>query len=231
MDNPGMIIDIFLLGVLLVCAIRAYFDGFFAAVVRLLGSLGSLVAAWFISGKYSEVVFDGFLRDGMVQKSYDYLLQAGQNTDAKSALQSLLGFLPDRWEDTVLQNAQGRLDEILTPSMESAAYLTDNLIKPLAVACLSLVIFLVVFMAVSIICSILTRALKIVNDVPIIGTANRFAGLAVGLVSGCIDIILLSFLISIIIVVTGDGVPLISSRTVAQSKILTLTGIINPFIP
>ena len=49
MTDAAMIIDIIFLAVLLITAIRAYIDGFFTSVIRLIGTLGSVFAGWYVS--------------------------------------------------------------------------------------------------------------------------------------------------------------------------------------
>lgn len=52
MNNPSTIIDIGLVVVLLISVVRAYIDGFFTSVIRLIGNLGSLFGAWYVASTY-----------------------------------------------------------------------------------------------------------------------------------------------------------------------------------
>ena len=54
MNNPSTIIDIALVIVLVISVVRAYIDGFFTAIIRLIGSLGSLFGGLYVASNYSQ---------------------------------------------------------------------------------------------------------------------------------------------------------------------------------
>lgn len=224
-------IDIFLLAVLAGSAFKAYRDGFFTSVVKLLGNLGSLLAAWYVSANYSRIIFENFFRASFLDKSYAYLLRTSENIDVQAAIESIIGKWPRGFADSLLEKTQESLSVVLTPDMESAALLVDQFLAPVVTSVISVVLFIICFMAVSLLCSMLAKTLKIVNGVPILGFANRLAGLGAGLIIGGVNIILLSFLFSIIIILTGDSLSFLNRRTLRQSRIIALAGAVNPFLP
>ena len=130
-----------------------------------------------------------------------------------------------------MQKTQDSLSVLLSPDMDSAVFLVDQFIAPIVVACISVVIFIVLFIAIRVVCALLAKMFKTVNKVPILGFANRLAGGLSGFVIGGVNIILLSFLFSIIVIITGDSLSWLNSQVISQSQILALTGIINPFLP
>ena len=231
MNNPSTIIDIILVVVLVISAVRAYNDGFFTAVIRLIGNLGSLFGAWYVASNYSQLLFDNMLRGSLVTRSYSYLEQTARNIDIETALSQVIGKWPQEFVATVLEKTQDSLSVLLTPSMDSAVFLVDEFIAPIVVACISVVLFIVCFIAIRVVCTALARLFKTVNKVPLLGFANRLAGGVAGIAIGGINIILLSFLFSIIVIITGDGLSWLNSQVISQSQILALTGVINPFLP
>ena len=231
MNNPSTIIDIGLIVVILICVIRAYIDGFFTSVIRLIGNLGSLFGAWYVASTYSQPVFDTLLRNSLITRSYSYLEQTARSIDIETALSSVIGKWPQEFVNTILEKTQDSLSVLLTPDMESAVFLVDSFIAPIVVACISVVIFLVLFIAVRVVCGLLAKMFKTVNKVPVLGGLNRLAGGLAGFVIGGVNIILLSFLFSIIVIITGDGLSWLNSGVIAGSQILAFTGAINPFLP
>ena len=231
MNNPSTIIDIGLIVVILICVIRAYIDGFFTSVIRLIGNLGSLFGAWYVASTYSQPIFDTLLRNSLITRSYSYLEQTARNIDIETALSSVIGKWPQEFVNTILEKTQDSLSVLLTPDMESAVFLVDSFIAPIVVACISVVIFLVLFIAVRVVCGLLAKMFKTVNKVPVLGGLNRLAGGLAGFVIGGVNIILLSFLFSIIVIITGDGLSWLNSGVIAGSQILAFTGAINPFLP
>ena len=231
MNNPSTIIDIGLVVVLLISVVRAYIDGFFTSVIRLIGNLGSLFGAWYVASTYSQPIFDSLLRNSLITRSYSYLQQTARNIDIETALTSVIGKWPQEFVNTILQKTQDSLSVLLSPDMDSAVFLVDQFIAPIVVACISVVIFIVLFIAIRVVCALLAKMFKTVNKVPILGFANRLAGGLSGFVIGGVNIILLSFLFSIIVIITGDSLSWLNSQVISQSQILALTGIINPFLP
>ena len=230
MNNPSLIIDGILLLVLVFSAIRAYCDGFFTAVIRLFGTLGSFIAGIYVSDNYSQIIFDNYIKSRLTERSYDYLVQTSRNIDIETAINSIIGKWPHELVITVLQKAEDTLAQILTPTMESAVYLVEEFIGPLIVSCMSLLLFITVFIAVKIVCSLLAKMFTAVNKVPVLGTANRLAGLVAGVGIGGINIILLSCLLSIIVLLSGDSLSFLNADVLARSRALAVTAPFNPFI-
>ena len=231
MNNPSTIIDTILVAVVLISIIRAYIDGLFTAVIRLIGSLGSFYGAWYVSSTYSQMVFDKILRNALITRSYSYLEQTAQSIDIETALAQVIGRWPQEFVDTILQKTQNSLSVLLTPTNESAVYLVDEFIAPIVVACISVIIFILCFIAIRFVCGVLAKMFKTLNKVPVLGFANRMAGGVAGIIIGGVNIILLSFLFSIIVIITGDSITWLNSQVIAGSQILALTGVINPFLP
>jgi len=231
MDNPSMIMDGILLLVLLVSAVRAYNDGFFTAVIRLCGTLGSLFAGFYVADNYAAVIFKDYLRDSFIQRSFNYLQQTSRNIDIKTAISSVIGNWPQDFLDTVLHKAEELLAQVINPDMESAVYLVDEFIAPVVVAVISALLFIVCFTAVKVICGMLAKMFRSVNKVPVLGFANRLAGFVAGIAIGGVNIILLSFLFSIIVIITGDSLSFLNAEIISRSRILAMTGVVNPFLP
>ncbi len=229
--NPSLAVDGILLLIIIIYAIKGYLDGLISSVISLVGNLGSLVAAGYVSRIYPQQFFDTLLRKSMIERSYNYLVETSRAVDVKTAVTNIIGKAPGFLVEDILTKAQDVITQILEPSLDSATYLVDDFIRPIIVPCIAIVMFVLVFIAVKVVCSMLASLFKKMNDVPILGTANKMTGFVIGIAIGCINIILLSFLLSIIILVTGDSLTYLNSGVVAGSRILAVTGIINPFLP
>lgn len=230
MNNPALVLDGILLLVIVISAIRAYSDGFFTAVVRLFGTLGSLFAGWYVADNYSQLIFDNYLRTPLTQRSYNYLVQTSRSIDIETAINSIIGRWPSEFVVTILEKAEDALSRLITPSMDSAVYLVDEFIAPLVTVCISAVLFVAVFIAAKIVCALLAKIFSAVNEIPVLGTANRLAGFVAGIAIGGVNIILLSFLMSIIVLVSGDSLSFLNGEIMAQSRILAFTALFNPFL-
>ena len=224
-ENKGMIIDGILIIVLLLTAIKGYKDGFLSAAINLAGNLGRYVAK-----NYAQVFFEKVLRSGLIERSYNYLSQNRQSTDISEALASVLDNLPQSFVEKVVSAAQNAAQGVLAPTQDSAAVLVDEFIAPMLLPVIAAGLFVITFLVVGILCKILARRLKIVNEVPLIGTANKIAGFLMGTASGVVNIILLSFLLYIICIVTKDGMSFVTLDILRQSKIIGMMNIANQIL-
>lgn len=229
--QPAMIIDILLLAVVVLAAVRAFKDGFVTAIINLLGNLVALIGAWIVAKQYSPVIFDNLFRAGAVEKTYTYLQDSANAIDVQNIIDTLIGQLPGvPFVNDLAQSAQELLAGFTTPTMEMAQSLVDTIVAPVITVVINIVLFLVIFAVCCFVFSLLAKLFKAVNKVPVIGFANRLAGFAVGIATGAIYVILISCLLSIIAVVTKNSLPFLNMDILAQSKVLEFTQGINPFI-
>ncbi len=226
MEFSSVVVDGICLLIIVLCAVRAHKQGFATAVVNLLGKFVRLFVGMFASDKLSPLIFQK-MRPSMITRVMEYF----ESNIGVIEIGSILDRITESWPERFgfLENISGKLPSFLALNESGARWITDNIVAPFFTECIGAVVFIVCFVLVSLLCNFLGRALKIVNKVPIVGGLNRILGVLVGIVSGCLNIILLSFLLSIIVVVSKDALPFINSRTLAGSKILALTGAINPF--
>ena len=229
-ENKGMVIDGILILVLLLTEIKGYKDGFLSAAINLAGNLGSLFAGRYVAKNYAQVFFEKVLRSGLIERSYNYLSQNRRSTDISEALASVLDNLPQSFVEKVVSAAQNAAQGVLAPTQDSAAVLVDEFIAPMLLPVIAAGLFVITFLVVGILCKILAKRLKIVNEVPLIGTANKIAGFLMGTASGVVNIILLSFLLYIICIVTKDGMSFVTLDILRQSKIIGMMNIANQIL-
>lgn len=224
------IIDIILLIIILVSAVRAFIDGFFTAIIHLVGNIVALVAAWIVSKQYSSVIFENLFRNKAVDTTYNYIQNSANALDVQQLLENFVSGLPQSFMQEFVQKAETLVTQITTPTMETAQNIVDVIIAPVITAVIAVVLFVLVFVICSLVASLLAKLFKNLNDVPVIGFANRIGGFAVGVVSGSINVVLISCLLSIIAIITQNSLSFVNMEVLSQSKILSLTAIINPFI-
>ena len=229
--QPSMIIDILLVAVVVLAAIKAYRDGFVTAIINLLGNIVALVGGWIVAKQYSPVVFDSFFRASAVEKTYTYLQDSANAVDVQQIVDTVAAQLPGMpFVEELKQSAQEILAGFTTPTMEMAQSVVDTIVAPVVTVVINIVMFLVIFAVCCFVFSLLAKLFKALNKVPVLGFANRLAGFAVGIATGAIYVILISCLLSIIAVVTKNTLPFLNMDILAQSKVLEFTQGINPFV-
>ena len=224
------IIDIILLVIILVTAVKAFINGFFSAVIGLVGNIASLVAAWVVSKRYSIVVFDSLFRENVTEKTYSYIQNSANAVDIQQIMENFAGGLPAAFMEEFVLKAESLVAQLAVPTMETAQSIVDVVIQPVLTAIISVVVFILVFALCRLVVSLLEKLFKGLNKVPVIGFANRLGGFCVGVLSGVINVILISCLLSIIAIITQNSLSFINMDVLAKSRILALTAMINPFI-
>ena len=224
------IIDIILVAIILITAVKAFIDGFFSSVIRLLGNIASLVAAWIVSKRYSIVIFDSLFRKNVTETTYSYIQNSANAIDIQQIMENFAGGLPAAFMEEFVLKAESLVAQLAVPTMETAQSIVDIVIQPVLTAIISVVVFILVFVLCKLVVSLLEKLFKGLNDIPVIGFANRLGGFCVGVFSGVINVILISCLLSIIAIITQNSLSFINMDMLAKSRILALTAIINPFI-
>jgi len=230
MLTTPQIIDIVLLAVILISAIKCFTDGFATSVVKLVGNIAGLVAAWFVSKRWAPMIFENMFRENMVEKTYTYIQDTSKVLNVQELLIEFTGELPAALMQEFVAKAEELLAQTITPTMEMAQQIVDTIVGPAVTVIITLVIFAMAVAVFSIVATLLAKAFKAINRIPVIGFANRLGGFAVGAVTGIIYVILISCVLSIIAIITENSLTFLNMEVLNQSKILSLTGLINPFI-
>lgn len=224
------IIDIILLAVILVTAVKSFVNGFFAAVVDLIGNIVGLIAAWILANKWAPVIFAKFFREKIANKTYTYIQNSANAMDIQSVVEQFTGSLPAQFMQEFTQKAETLLLNIKEPTLELAQNITDTVIGPIITIVITIVLFAAMCSVFSLLASLLAKALKTINHIPVVGFANRLGGFAVGVFAGVINVIIISCLLSFIAVITQNSLSFINMEVLTQSRLLSLTSIINPFM-
>ena len=224
------IMDIILLVIILVTAIRSFCNGFFAAVVDLIGNIVGLIASWILANRWAPLIFEKFFKEKITGKVYAYIQNSANMLDVQSVVEQFTGGLPAEFMQEFLTTAEEILLNVKTPTIETAQKITDAIIEPIFIMVITLVIFAVMCSVCCLLASLLAKALKAINHIPVVGFANRMGGFAVGVFAGVINVIIISCALSFIAVITQNSLPFINMEVLSQSRLLSLTSIINPFM-
>jgi len=224
------IIDIILLVIIIITAIRAFIDGFFTAVVKLIGNIAGLILSWILANRWSPLLFERMLREKIVVKTYTYIQDSANMVNVQTIIEQFTGTLPASFMQEFAEKAEHILHNVAEPTLELAQNITDAIIGPIITVVIMIVIFSVLCSVCSLLAALLAKALRAVNHIPVVGFANRLGGFGVGVFSGIINVIIISCVLSIIAVITQNSLSFINMEVLTQSKLLSLTRIINPFM-
>lgn len=230
MLTTPQIIDIALLVIILISAVKCFIDGFATSVVKLVGNIAGLVAAWYLSKRWSPMIFENMFRENIVEKTYKYIQDGTKALNIQELIEEFTGSVPASFIQEFAAKAEEVATQITQPTMETAEKIVDVIVGPAVTVIIMLVIFAITVTVCTIVASLLAKLFKVINKIPVLGFANRMGGFVVGALTGIIYVILISCLLSIIAIITENSLTFLNIEVLNQSKILSLTGLINPFI-
>ena len=100
---------------------------------------------------------------------------------------------------------------------QACEYMTESIFAPAVKSTLRVMIFIAAFIAAAILVKIILYLSGIFNKFPGLNAANRFGGLTLGFVKGCLYIALLAFLMCIVVNSTSDSMDVINAKTADQT--------------
>lgn len=173
--------DVFIALVLAFCFWRGYRRG----LVRMIFGLASVFLAVWLASILHPMVYNGLIHTPIAWTLQDWVsdtlgisgLVAQGVTAQSEAIDSLP--LPEAMRTMILANNNPAMHDILGVSaLEEfiAVYVTSLILR--------IVSAILVFVVVSMVMGSLSRKLRLVNRIPIIGKANRAGGAAVGVAGG-----------------------------------------------
>ena len=230
MLTTPQIIDIALLVIILISAVKCFVDGFATSVVKLVGNIAGLVAAWYLSKRWSPMIFENMFRENIVEKTYKYIQDGTKALNIQELIEEFTGSVPASFIQEFAAKAEEIATQITQPTMETAEKIVDAIVGPAVTVIIMLVIFAITVAVFTIVASLLAKLFKVINKIPVLGFANRMGGFVVGALTGIIYVILISCLLSIIAIITENSLTFLNIEVLNQSKILSLTGLVNPFI-
>ena len=98
----------------------------------------------------------------------------------------------------------------------------DGIVKPCFTIAVKSLVFCVIFFAVSVILSIIAKAMEFVNKIPLIGGLNVVLGGAVGLVQGLLTICVVCIVVRVITTLSGGNVMFFNNTAIEASYVFKL---------
>ncbi|MBE6879595.1 MAG: CvpA family protein [Ruminococcaceae bacterium] len=97
----------------------------------------------------------------------------------------------------------------------------DNIVKPVVLIPMRTLIFIILFVIISILLSFVIKATSLINKIPLIGTLNEFLGAIMGLVHGVIVIFVIVIVLNMIITLTENSLIFLNESTIDKSFVFS----------
>ena len=100
-----------------------------------------------------------------------------------------------------------------------ARAITDNMVKPVLLVPMRALIFIVLFVIIAIMLSIIAKLLKLVNRIPLVGNINKILGAVIGAAEAAVVILLVCIFIQVIVVLSENELIFLNTMTIDETFI------------
>lgn len=168
------------------------------------------------SENYSELLTDEKLSAALNNLFTDY---------CKGLTEAFSGILPneildeaDRYlRETNMENE--RKIELLTEERQSFIEIVEEIIRPLMLKTVEAVLFAVTFAAVCILASIISKAAKVIREIPVVRSADSFLGSVLGFLQSLIYIVIINMGVSVFIKFTSNANEYINADIISETLV------------
>lgn len=132
--------------------------GILISLVSMLRVFLGVPFAFFVSGKYNELVYDSFIKSAVIRALQDKMSEKGGFDELLTSVKSTADSLPE----IISQNLD--LSALSSLSIKSAAeYIEQNIVRPIALLAVEIALFLALFIIIMIVTGIIIHLLEIRN--------------------------------------------------------------------
>lgn len=141
----------------------------------------------------------------------------------ESALSSITDSIPNflkKSAESFINN--GKWTSLITMGDKRAAaeFVEENLVRGVVSPLISTIIFMLVFFILMAIVRVISRSLRFIKRIPLIGSANTLLGVGLGVIEGLIIIYIICMMLRLAIAFTGDSMVVLSNETIDNTLIL-----------
>ncbi len=210
MNIPALVID----GILLLCAliliVRSYQKGFLRTLVSAAGYLVSCVLAFVGSRALTEACYRLFFRDRLITSIEKAIEGTAADADLPGKLSAAVEALPG-YLQVALSSAgidAGELSGRISGQVADSAHamsvsITETVLYPILYVLMQGIFFLLLFAACMVLVRCLTRVLRGVERLPVIGPVNALLGAAMGAVEALVLFFVAAVTVRLLLDFTG----------------------------
>lgn len=238
----GILIDLILLLIVVVCAKSGSKNGFAKTLVSFFGIFIAFILAVLLCKPIANGIYSGVIEkpvtsgiENAINKQIDDNVSGNLDSQqvilsVEEAIDKLPAFVKNavNFEDKKTQLSTN-MDEFKSQGVsEFSQKIADTVVKPAAITVLSVVSFIVILLIAAIVCAIIAKSLKLVNKIPLLGSLNAFLGGLLGVLKGIIIVLVINWALVLIV---GDGGKLfsvITAETINSSIIMKNLTSLNP---
>lgn len=228
----SIVLDVILVVIFAAFVLTAAKKGFVKTLLELVAVAAALILSYQLSPVVAQGAYDGFVKESMVTSIEEQIDENFNTSTAAKKAEVTLDALPD-FMVSLASSAGVEINDIKAKiasekfsSQNIATELVEKVAQPIVIGAMTIVIFMILAIILIFALKFVAHLVSKLFDVPLIGTANKILGGALG---ACKGVIVLLFLCTILdfLFAKGDGE---LSVAVNDSFVIGLLDNINPFI-
>lgn len=217
------IYDIVVIVVLIVCIIYGSVKGFLSIFTSFVGKILAFILALLLSGTLARLTYNSFIEPKIaetISTKIEETLNNNENATSKEIIEKATEGMPEFIRKTALSFADTITinDE---KSSEISKTIEESVVSPIVLSALEILIFIILLTIFLIMVKFLTKAFGEVNEIPIIGKFNKLLGAVAGIIYAVAIIIVISYLVKGMVLLTGNDNEILNNDTIENSKIFS----------
>lgn len=226
--TPSRIMDIAIALIAIIMVLRYLRSGFIAGALDFCGMLLSIGGALWGANKLSPMLFENLFKENLIARTDNVLENSEGVLSVNELLNKISGFLPRNVIETFFGEdmVTGTFDLSLP---DIAGTIVNDVVQPLVLPVLKVLVFFMIFIVCRIVVGFIVSALKNINRIPVVGSANRALGAVSGLLVGLMYGYLIVCAVWALVVITSGDIPFLQETTLQNSFFYGIFSGIIPF--
>lgn len=228
----SIVLDVILVVIFAAFVLTAAKKGFVKTLLELVAVAAALILSYQLSPVVAQGAYDGFVKESMVTAIEEQIDENFDTSTAAKKAEVTLEALPD-FMVSLASSAGVEINDIKAKiasekfsSQNIATELVEKVAEPIVIGAMTIVIFMILAIILIFALKFVAHLVSKLFDVPLIGTANKILGGALGACKGVIVIIFICTILDFLFA-KGDSE---LSVAVNDSFVIGLLDNINPFI-
>ena len=182
----NLLLDLALVLIALICAIFGYKRGALATFFSLISGVAAIVLAFLLASPVGDFLNDQIVKPAISAPVAERITESlAEGSPSAQAMARLFASPPKDLSD-LFSVFGANADTVSVSEGDTAKSVAASIVHPVSRAISCALAFIALFLVLGIVIRLLIRFARRFNHVPLIGTVNRVAGLAIGLVEGLV---------------------------------------------
>ncbi len=230
LQAPAFWFDIICAVVLVLFCARYIKIGLLAALVQISGTILSLIGAHLFASAADTWVYEFFFERPLTDQVETLISESGSN-GIEALSETMLSVLPEGVQSLFPDMYTGVVQaEFAGTTQEIAQMIMDSTVSLIITQMIFMVLFFFGFVVCRMLVVVLVNLLKAVNNLPVLGSVNRVFGWVFGTIGGTIDFYLVLCVLWLLMLLTGDTLPVLNTTELANSWFFEVFRQYNPFL-